>query len=344
MPETPRTSIANPPAADLNRRAILGRLRATLAQADLRFPPLDPPQLTGATRMAVTSAPGGAPELAARFAAELEAMHGTCEFVGSPAEARLALINRLLDWRNEDEAGAKGMRIKTGQERMVLGWEDEALPVEHVADSLADMGMRLVVPGSLTDKESREAMRHIRYGLTGAEAAFAATGSLLLASGLKTPRTASLLPLHHIALVPLTRLYANLETWLAEMRMGNLDTWVRSKPNLTLVTGPSKSADIEMILTLGVHGPKFLHVILFDDGVQDDESHDAFWRYIPGKPPAPAEPPRAAQDMDEGLLPSAYSSSEPQRAYDSPEARTLDIAADTDRHPPTADPNKTDES
>ncbi len=288
------------------RRTILGNLRASLARRDLRFPAANPPELTSATRMAVTAAPGGAPELAARFAAELVELHGSCVIVGSPAEARLALINRILDWRNEDEAAAKGMRIETGQERMVLGWANDSLPLEYVAESLADMGMHLVTPTTLVTKESREAVRHIRYGVTGAEAAFAATGSLLLSSAPNALRSAGLLPLRHIALVPFTRLFANVEAWLAEMRLGDLAGWMRSQPNVTLVTGPSKSADIEMILTLGVHGPKFVHVILFDDGIQDDERQDSFWRYVPGGPPDPFDDEAAEARADEALLPSAF--------------------------------------
>ena len=286
---------------------MLGRLRGALERSDLRFPPANPPELTAQQRMAVTAAEGGAPELATRFITEIERLHATGVFVSSPAEARLALINRLIDWRTEDEAAAKGMRIQTGQERMVLGWENDALPLEHVAESLADMGMHLVTPATLTTKQSREDVRHIRYGVTGAEAAFAATGSLLLAATPPTPRAAGLLPLRHIALVPITRLFANVETWLAEMRLGDLGGWLRSKPNVTLVTGPSKSADIEMILTLGVHGPKFLHVILFDDGVQDDEQSDSFWRYVPGGPPEP-ETDDVARDFarDDGLLPFSF--------------------------------------
>jgi hypothetical protein len=100
----------------------------------------------------------------------------------------------------------------------------------------------------------------------------AATGSLLMMAGPGTNRSASLLPFRHIALVPFSRLYRNFEEWLAERReAGTLIDTVRSRANLTLISGPSKSADIEMNLTLGVHGPKFLHAILFDDTPADDD-------------------------------------------------------------------------
>lgn len=252
------------------RDQILDRLRTTLARPDLRFPAQDPPPLTDGTRMAFTHASGGAPELAGRFVAELTALHGSAEVVESPAEARLALINRLQRWQKEEEAAIKGARLETGQERMVLGWDARAMPLESVGEALGDMGFTLVTPTSLASSEAREAVRHIRYGVTSAHAAFAATGSLLLASGPQTPRAPSLLPFRHVALVPLSRLYPNIEAWLAERRERDLLQFMRAHANLALVSGPSKSADIEMNLTLGVHGPKFLHVILFDDMRPDD--------------------------------------------------------------------------
>ncbi|MGL4650698.1 MAG: LUD domain-containing protein, partial [Caldilineaceae bacterium] len=182
------------------RDQILNRLRTTLARTDLRFPPQDPEPLTHTTRMAVTHAAGGAPELASRFVAELAKLHGTAEVVESPAEARLALITRLQIWHKEEEAAVKGVRLTTGQERMVLGWDPKAMPLESVRDALGDMGFELVTPATLASPESREAVRHIRYGVTSAQAAFAATSSLLLAHGPLTSRLASLLPFRHIAL------------------------------------------------------------------------------------------------------------------------------------------------
>jgi L-lactate dehydrogenase complex protein LldG len=265
------------------RDQILNRLRTTLARSDLRFPPADPMPLTDQTRMAVTRAMGGAPELAARFCAEVAKLHATAEVVESPAEARLALINRLQLWHKEEEAAIKGARLTTGQEKMVLGWDPKAIPLESVREALADMGFELVTPAALTSIDSRERVRHIRFGITSAHAAFAATGTLLLAHGPHSSRSASLLPFRHVALVPLSRLYPNVEAWLAERRERDLLEFLRVHANIALVSGPSKSADIEMNLTLGVHGPKFLHVILFDDLREDDETWVGIVTYDPNE-------------------------------------------------------------
>lgn len=254
------------------RDEILGKLRATLARPDLRFPPLITPMLTNETRMVVTRADGGMEELAERFGAEITALHGTFEVVATATEARLAMINRILSWMEQDVAERKGAVVTTGQERNVLAWSASNLPLENVDAALEDLGLKLIVPNDLRTPESRDKVRHIRVGVTGVEAAFAATGSMLMLAGPGTNRSASLLPFRHVALIPFSRLYRNFEEWLAERRdAGTLVDTFRNRANLTLVSGPSKSADIEMNLTLGVHGPKFVHAILFDDAPPDYE-------------------------------------------------------------------------
>lgn len=252
------------------REEILSKLRATLARPDLRFPPIAPEPLTEATRMTVTRATGTLLDLAHRFGQELETLHGTYEVAETEAEARLALINRLIAWMELEEQERKGAVIRTGQEKSVLAWAADQLPIENVGPALEDVGLNLVVPHRLHDAAARDAVRHIRFGLTGVSAAFAATGSMLMLTGPGASRAASLLPFRHIALIPFSKLYPTMEHWLAEQREnGRLVDTVRGRANLTLITGPSKSADIEMALTLGVHGPKYVHAILFDDSPID---------------------------------------------------------------------------
>jgi len=248
------------------RDDILNRLRENLARPDLRFPPERTEPLTAATRMTVTRAEGDLPRLAERFGRELETLHGSYEIVGSAVEARLTVINRIRGWMLEEAANRKGVRPHTGQEESILSWDPDALPVPGLREAFADLNMQLVTPSSLDTPEERDAIRFIRYGLTGVEAAAAATGSMIMLAGPQTNRVASLLPLRHIALIPFSRVYPTIEDWLAERRAaGQLDRLLRERANLTLITGPSKSADIEFHLTLGVHGPQFVHAILFED-------------------------------------------------------------------------------
>lgn len=248
------------------RDEILNRIRTILSRPDLPFPPQDAPPLAADERMTVTHAEGDALALAQRFGAELAKLYGTFQVFESAVEARLALVNRLREWADEEETARKGPKLETGQERMVLSWAPAQLPVEGLAEMLADMGWALTAPDDLRSPESREAVRFIRYGVTGVEAAFAATGSMLVLAGGGANRAASLLPFRHVALIPFSRLYPTVEAWLAARRNdGTLVDLMRNRAAWSMITGPSKSADIEMNLTLGVHGPKFVHAILFAD-------------------------------------------------------------------------------
>lgn len=249
------------------RDDILHKLRETLARPDLPFPPSAPAPLTGAERMAVTHAEGDQRALAERFGIELQKLHGTFQIVDSVPEARMALIGQLLAWAEEEQQTRKGAQLNTGQERQVLSWDPGILPVPALCEALSDLEFELVIPGDLADDAERAAVRYIRYGVTGVEAAFATTGSILMKADAQTNRVASLLPFRHIALIPFNCLYPTLEAWLHMQRTaGTLIDLYREHANLTLISGPSKSADIEMNLTLGVHGPKYVHAILFRQG------------------------------------------------------------------------------
>ena len=98
----------------------------------------------------------------------------------------------------------------------------------------------------------------IKAGLTSALAGIADTGTLVVPSRHGQPLTASLLPEIHIAVLPVSRLKSSLPEALSLPE-------VKESPATVLITGPSRTADIEMTLTIGVHGPKELHVFLVDD-------------------------------------------------------------------------------
>jgi L-lactate dehydrogenase complex protein LldG len=90
--------------------------------------------------------------------------------------------------------------------------------------------------------------------------AVAETGTLVLTSGRDNPTTLNFLPDNHIVIVDVKDVVGDFETICAQLRRHFGD---RQLPRVVnLITGPSRSADIEQTLILGAHGPRRLHVIL----------------------------------------------------------------------------------
>jgi len=248
------------------RDDILNRLRTALRQPELRFPPPETRRLSGDERMTVGRAEGDRWALAQRFGTELETLHGTFEVVETVAEARLAAIGRLQSWLAEDLTARRTEQPEQPGDRDVIIWSPEELPVDGLAPALTDLEFRLIEPRNLHDPEERNRVRHARAGITGVDAAFAATGTVVLGADPHKSRAASLTPFRHLILVPISRIFPTAEAWMAKLRQdGTLTEFLHESRNVALVSGPSKSADLEGILTMGVHGPKVVHAVIFDD-------------------------------------------------------------------------------
>jgi L-lactate dehydrogenase complex protein LldG len=106
--------------------------------------------------------------------------------------------------------------------------------------------------------EARPANGDDKVGITGTFCALAENGTLMLLSGQNTHATTSLLPDNHIAIVPASRIVRAMEDgWdLLRKEHGSLPRQVN------FVSGPSRTADIEMTLVMGAHGPFGVHVII----------------------------------------------------------------------------------
>ena len=92
-------------------------------------------------------------------------------------------------------------------------------------------------------------------GVSPASYGVAATGSVVLAASPEEPRARHLLPEVHVSLLREDRIVSDLEDLFAALG--------RELPSaLAIVTGPSRSADIEQRLVVGVHGPREVHVVL----------------------------------------------------------------------------------
>lgn len=97
-------------------------------------------------------------------------------------------------------------------------------------------------------------------GITRAQAGIAETGTLVLDSAVEHNRLISLVPPVHIAILDASRIYATLSETLAMLQSGD-----EVSPAITFITGPSRTADIELTLTVGVHGPQELYVFIIEN-------------------------------------------------------------------------------
>jgi L-lactate dehydrogenase complex protein LldG len=215
----------------MDRDAFLARVRAATAQArsleaagedpGLHVPSLDEADLVERFRQAATAADAIVVE-------------------ESPAEVISILADRL------------------GTDRF-LGWAESRLPVHGLYPVLAESGIT-PLPDVVPDAnrlDHQMGYEGVLLGITGAEAGFAESGSLVLRSGPGRPRMASLIPLVHVALLERSAIHRSLAHW-ADVHADGM----RDAANVVFITGPSRTGDIEMKLTKGVHGPKEVHIVL----------------------------------------------------------------------------------
>jgi L-lactate dehydrogenase complex protein LldG len=108
--------------------------------------------------------------------------------------------------------------------------------------------------------ERRQARRQDVVSITGVFAAIAETGTLVLLSGAHSPTTLNFLPDIHIAIVRRQQIVTHIEDVWRQIR-SELEGMPRT---VNLITGPSRTADIEQTIQLGAHGPRSQHVIVVD--------------------------------------------------------------------------------
>lgn len=129
----------------------------------------------------------------------------------------------------------------------VFAWDGAWLPY----------GIDAVLVDAVRGSSTRAEQASAEVGVTGCDAAIAETGSLVLLAGEGRPRAASLLPPVHVAVVR----RADLRWSMGEYFRDRADAIV-SASSCVVITGPSRTADIELTLTVGVHGPGTVIVVV----------------------------------------------------------------------------------
>ena len=167
-------------------------------------------------------------------------------------QIELEALGAQLITCKEDELAGKVLELMRDKDcGEILAWEADTLP-EGLLASLKAAGIRVNHPAA----EDKLQAGGVRVGLTGVIAAAAETGSLAIPGGAGRPLAASLLPEMHIAILSELNVVMGLDELL------KLPELTQSAAAV-LVSGPSRTADIEMTLTIGVHGPGELIVLCY---------------------------------------------------------------------------------
>ncbi|HEX9586043.1 MAG TPA: LUD domain-containing protein [Gammaproteobacteria bacterium] len=134
--------------------------------------------------------------------------------------------------------------------------EQHGLPFELVV--APDPELEAIAWSNRFAVERRAARGADRVSVTGAFAGVAETGSLVLLSGPESPTTLNFLPDDHIIVLRTARIVLHMEDVWARIRR----ECVSMPRTVNFITGPSKTADVELTIQEGAHGPRRLHVIL----------------------------------------------------------------------------------
>jgi L-lactate dehydrogenase complex protein LldG len=194
----------------------------------------------------VVNAPGVSDSLVERFAGVLGALGGTAHGP-LPVDEALDVLVELC----KERTGGAAVALSTG---------DPVMQQLGVEARLGGAGLEVLTP---EDVFWRERLAEAGVGVTGAIAAAAASGTVGIACGPLAPRATSLVPPAHICLVFRGTMVEDLAEALRGCAPAAGDTDLAS--GLVWVSGPSRSADLELVLTVGVHGPGLVDVIIVDE-------------------------------------------------------------------------------
>ncbi len=208
----------------MSREFILGRVRSALDRKTGQVVPPPPPVWLLDTDWTLE-------EKLASFKEKLERLAGVVHMADSPENAR-EIVASLI----------------TGKTAVVSN-----------ATLLADLGItRLpgVTVAGQDSEQSRKLCAECSFGITGAAFALAQTGTLVMRANSQEARLVSLLPPLHVAVVRKEQLIVDLDELLTKIPKP-----VEDSSSMVLITGPSRTGDIEQILVRGVHGPGVVHVV-----------------------------------------------------------------------------------
>jgi len=230
---------------DEARASILRSIRSHLAESVPRDA-IERASHHVAKGAAASPAPNGtAVSLVELFKENLEAVDGHCLVVHSELDVVRAISQIISDLQ----------ATKLQGRRLAVSDQPE---IERLVRLITIEVDELAVTPSAHD------LFHFDVGITSVQGAIAETGTLVLDSASERHRLISLVPPVHIAIVEASRICETLGETLAMLRRDK-----EISPAVTFITGPSRTADIELTLAIGVHGPQELYVIVYDGSLSE---------------------------------------------------------------------------
>lgn len=182
-------------------------------------------------------------ELIERFAREIKKVGGLVKILNKEEE----VVEYI-----KDTAAASGSKLVVISSKSILS--------SKIRSALGLIGVACYLTDELKPTEARSILTEADLGITDSDFAVAETGSIVLGSEKEIDRLVTCLPKIHVAIVRRERIlnsFTDLSKVIAGMQRGKI-------PVVSIITGPSRTADIEHELVIGVHGPLEVHIIVFD--------------------------------------------------------------------------------
>lgn len=151
----------------------------------------------------------------------------------------------------------------------IIKWNSpvfKKMQIESYLAALGDQDKHLIfnnLDNDIKKNDSKKIAREAEIGISGADYALADTGTIVMRTGSGKEKITSLLPPTHIAILEAQHILPDLDDLISRLAL-DFERNRRLDSCITLITGPSKTADIEMDMVYGVHGPQNLHVVILE--------------------------------------------------------------------------------
>lgn len=243
--------------ADSNQQDFLQKVRRSLGRPGIT-PPADRERLIGSSDK---------PKPVTQLREELEALvHEQRDSLIDSLEREFTRVQgQVARISNESDLHGYLKELISAQAiKRVVRW-DTSLPAP-LDDTLSESGSTVTTigPEDGDASETRDALINADLGITEVDFAIAETGSLVLLSNDHQSRLVSLVPPIHLALVKPSAIVPSMAHILPILIATAGEESARMPSSVTFITGPSRTADIEKVLTIGIHGPMAVHLLILE--------------------------------------------------------------------------------